>query len=86
MKKQNLLKRMPFYVLLTGLFPAISFFAANIKEIQAQATARTFIFSFILIIFVFLVSLLILRKIDKAGLFTTLALLFFSRTGIFLNS
>jgi hypothetical protein len=76
--------KFPFYVFLFALFPAISLMGINVGQANLDNLLRPLLFSLLLTSFVFLLSLLIIREINLAGIITLIIMFaFFSYGNIF---
>jgi hypothetical protein len=77
--KKNIVKQFPFYVLILSIYPILTVYALNIKQINGDLIVRSLVISFFLS-FILLIGLgLTIHNFRKAGLFTALIqILFFS--------
>jgi len=74
-------KTFPFHVLLIGIYPVVSLYALNIQETTVISSLRALILSIVFALFLFLVLRSIHKDRYKAGLITSLILIFFFSYG-----
>lgn len=73
----NLLKHVPFYVLLLGAYPVLFLWLANYGKIHSYVVPRSLLVSLGFSLIVFLVTVLFFRPLRRAGLVSSLWLLLF---------
>jgi hypothetical protein len=83
MKKLN---GFPFYCFIFALYPPIALIASNITEEELTNMLRPVFFSIIFAVFLFLITLLIIRNTARAGLITLSAQILFFSFGHILQS
>lgn len=72
---------LPFFLLLIGIYPAISLLGDNISEVNPSVVARPLIFSVLLAAVFFSASLAVFRSLRKAAVFTAVLLIVFFSYG-----
>jgi hypothetical protein len=83
-KSDSLLNRIPFYILLLGVYPVLYLWMANFTKIHSYVVTRSILISLSLAIIVFLVTWLFVRPLPRAGLVAgVILLLFFSYGHVF---
>jgi hypothetical protein len=80
MKKQkSLFARLPFFVLIFSIYPALTLLSTNIREVEPGVVVRPLLFSLLGSVLVLLLFFLVFRNWVRASLATTtLLILFFS--------
>ncbi|MCE1255013.1 MAG: hypothetical protein LWX83_15885, partial [Anaerolineae bacterium] len=74
-------EKTPFHFILFAFYPFLSLYFHNAQQIPAYASSRALLFSIVLLILSFLISLLLLHNLNRAALLTSLALLLFYAYG-----
>ena len=72
---------LPYHILFTGLYPVLFLWLFNVHQIPAFAIPTSLWLALALTAIVFILSLVIIRRLIKAGLVTTLFLFFFFSYG-----
>ena len=73
---EKLLRKIPFYLLFFGLYPALALWLANITQIPPYAVVRALFICLAVTVSVFLLCWLLIRSTVKAGLVSALVLAF----------
>lgn len=76
------MKKQPWFVLFSALYPIMALFAANITEVNVLYLIRPFALSLVIVLVMFGVLLLILKDKIRSGFITSLITLVFSTYGI----
>jgi hypothetical protein len=83
-KPTSLFSRIPFYIILLGVYPVLFLWLNNYEKIHGYVVPRSLLISFGFSIITFLLTWLIIRPVQKAGLITGIWLvLFFSYGHVF---
>jgi hypothetical protein len=76
---KGLFKKFPLHVFFVGFFPLTSLFFYNASQIPFFAGSRAYLFSTVIVLLTYLLSLILLRNVIKAGILSTYGLsVFFS--------
>ncbi len=83
-KPANLFTRIPFYILLLGMYPVLFLWMSNFGKIHSYVVPRSLLLSVSFALVVFLITWLLIRSLPRAGLVAGLWLaLFFSYGHLF---